>query len=82
MENDSIYSVIHAMECNRVTFSDVMNLSDVFFGVSPCSGTSWFKEYTSQISMSNISFHAYLEKGWGVKSNLRYGHFKKILFLV
>ena len=27
-----------------------------FFGVSPCSGTSWFKEYTSQISMSNTSF--------------------------
>ena len=27
-----------------------------FFDVSPCSGTSWFKEYISQISMSNISF--------------------------
>ncbi len=28
-----------------------------FFGVFQCSGTSWFREYTSQISMSNISFH-------------------------
>jgi hypothetical protein len=27
------------------------------FGVSPCSGTPRFTEYTSQISMSNISFH-------------------------
>jgi hypothetical protein len=28
-----------------------------FFGVSPCPGTSWFREYTSQISMSNVGFH-------------------------
>jgi hypothetical protein len=28
-----------------------------FFGASPCSGTSWFREYTSQISMSNVGFH-------------------------
>ncbi len=28
-----------------------------FFGASPCLGTSWFREYTSQISMSNVSFH-------------------------
>src|SRR4030042_2498014 len=28
-----------------------------FFGVCRCWGTSWFTEYTSQISMSNISFH-------------------------
>src|SRR4030042_6241053 len=25
-----------------------------FFGVSPCSGTSWFPEYSSKISKSNI----------------------------
>jgi hypothetical protein len=34
-----------------------MNFSDVFFDVSPCSGTPWFTEYTSQISMSNASFY-------------------------
>jgi hypothetical protein len=28
-----------------------------FFGASACSGTPWFTEYTSQISMSNTSFH-------------------------
>ena len=42
-----------------MTSSDVMNLSDVFW-VSPRilpPIPSWFKEYTSQISMSNISFH-------------------------
>jgi hypothetical protein len=42
---------------NRVTSSDVMEFSDVF-AVSPsCSGTYWFTEYTSQISLSNIGFH-------------------------
>jgi hypothetical protein len=35
-----------------------------FSGVCPCSGTSWFREYTSQISMSNTGFHLIIDIDW------------------
>ena len=38
---------------------------EFLYNVSPCSGTSRFRKYTSQISMSNISFHVRRKVGYG-----------------